>query len=70
MMFSLNVVDYSIFFHLASCLKVGEWRAVCGLQDFSDSPSPLGPNLGFELGLTGLGLGLGGFGTKGLGPGL
>ena len=29
-----------------------------------------GTNLGFELGCTGLGLGLGGLGTKGLGPGL
>ena len=27
-------------------------------------------NFGFELGCTGLGLGLGGIGTKGLGPGL
>ena len=41
-----------------------------GLEDFSVNPSPLGLNLGFELGLTGLGLGLGSFGTKGSGPGL
>ena len=41
-----------------------------GLQDFSVSPSPLRTNLGFELGLTGLGLGLRGLRTKGLGPGL
>ena len=41
-----------------------------GLQHFSVSPSPLWTNLGFELGLTGLGLGLGGLSTKGLGPGL
>ena len=32
-----------------------------GLIDFSVSLSPLGTNLGFELGCTGLGLGLGGF---------
>ena len=38
------------------------------LHDFSVSPSPLGTNLGFELGCTGLGLG--GLRTKGLGPGL
>ena len=31
-----------------------------GLQDFSISPSPLLVNLGFKLGWTGLGLGLGG----------
>ena len=37
---------------------------------FSVSLCPLGTNLGFELGCTGLGLGLGGIGTKGLGPGL
>ena len=43
---------------------------VGGLQHFSVSPSPLGTNLGFELGCTGLGLGLWGIGTKGLGPGL
>ena len=36
-----------------------------GLQDFSVSPRPLGTNWGFELGKTGLGLGLGS-----LGPGL
>ena len=34
---------------------------------FSVSPSPLWANLGFELGWTGLGLGLGGLGTQGLG---
>ena len=36
---------------------------VCGggLQDFSVSPSPLGPNWVFDLGWTGLGLGLWGF---------
>ena len=43
---------------------------VGGLQDFSVSPSPLlaplGP-FGLELGWTGLGLGLGGLGTQGLG---
>ena len=38
-----------------------------GLQDFSVSPSPLWVNLGFELGWTRLGLGLGGLGTKGFG---
>ena len=41
-----------------------------GLQYFSVSPSPLWTNFGFVLGLTGLGLGLGGLRTKGLGPGL
>ena len=50
-----------------SCLKVVGWVVVVvgGLQDFRVSPSPLWANLGFELGWTGLGLGLGGFGTKG-----
>ena len=38
-----------------------------GLQDFSVSPSPLWANLGFELGWTELGLGLGGLGIKGIG---
>ena len=33
------------------------------LQDFSVSPSPLGGNLGLELGWTGLGLGTNGFGV-------
>ena len=42
---------------------------VGGLQDFSVSPSPLWANLGFKLGWTGLGLGLGGSGTKGFGVG-
>ena len=37
-----------------SCLKVHGW--VGGLQDFSVSPSPLGPNWVFELGWTGLGI--------------
>ena len=41
-----------------------------GLQHYSVSPSPLGTNLGFEIIGTWLGLGLGGLGTKGLGPGL
>ena len=41
-----------------------------GLQDFSVSPRPLRTNWGFELGWTGLGMGLGGLWTKGLGPGL
>ena len=35
------------------------------MVDMHVSPSPLGTNLGFEVGWTGLGLGLGG-----LGPGL
>ena len=50
-----------------SCLKVrGGWGLwVGGLQDFS--VSPLWVNLGFKLGWTGLGLGLGGLGTQGLG---
>ena len=34
-----------------------------GLQDFIVSPSPLLGLIGFELGWTGLGLGLGGLGT-------
>ena len=38
-----------------------------GPHDFSVSPSPLVTNLGFELGWTGLGFGLLGLGTKGLG---
>ena len=42
-----------------------------GPHDFSVSPrSPLGSNLGFELGWTWLGLGLEGLGTKDSGPGL
>ena len=40
-----------------------------GPYDFSVSPSPLVPEWAFELGLTGLGLGLGGLGTMGLGFG-
>ena len=38
-----------------------------GLQDFSVSPSPLLGLLGLKVVWTGLGLGLGGLGTKGLG---
>ena len=38
-----------------------------GLQDFIVSPSPLLGLFGLELGWTGLGLGLGGLGTQGLG---
>ena len=47
----------------------GWWWVVVGgggPQDFSVSPSPLWVNLGFKLGWIGLGLGLGGLGTKGL----
>ena len=40
---------------------------VGGLQDFSVSPSPLLGLFGLELVWTGLELGLGGLGTKGLG---
>ena len=40
---------------------------VGGLQDFSVSPSPLFGLLGLELGWTELALGLGEFGTQGLG---
>ena len=47
---------------------VGWWGG--GLHDFSLSHSHLGTYLGFELGWTGLGWGLGGMGNKGLGPGL
>ena len=46
---------------------------VDGPCDFSVSPSPLGTNLGFELGWTGLdwvGVGPRGLGTKGLEAGL
>ena len=46
---------------LKSC---GGWVVVGGLQDFSVSPSPLWVNLGFEVGWTGLGLGLGELGTR------
>ena len=46
----------------------GWWVVVVGgLQDFSVSPSPLLGLFGLELGWTGLGLGLGGLGTQGLG---
>ena len=55
MMFSLNMVDYSMSF----------LSLVGGLQDFSVSPSPFGTTWGFELGWTGFGLGLGGLRTKG-----
>ena len=41
-----------------------------GPYDFGLSPLPLGPTWVFELGWTGLGLGLGVLGTKGLGIGL
>ena len=43
-----------------------------GPHDFSVSPSPHGTNLGFKLGWTGLGLGLGflELDNKGYGPGL
>ena len=50
---------------LKSC---GGWVVVVGgLQDFCVSPSPLLGLFGLELGWTGLGLGLWGLGTKGLG---
>ena len=39
---------------------------VGGPRDCSVSPNPLGTNLGFELGLTGLGLGLGSLAGQGL----
>ena len=39
-----------------------------GLQDFNVSPSLFGTNWVFELNGTWLGLDIGGFGTKGLGP--
>ena len=52
----------------------GGWVVVVvvvgGLQDFSVSPSPLGPNWVFDLGWTGLGLGIWGFWDKVLGTGL
>ena len=43
---------------------------VGGQQDFSVSLSPLGTNWVLELIRTGMGLGLGGLGIKGLGTGL
>ena len=49
--------------------KLGDGVLVSVSQD-SVSPSPLGTNWAFELGLTGLWLGLGGLGTKGFGTGL
>ena len=55
------------------CKVRGGWPSQLyggGLQHFSVSPRPLGTNWDFELGLTGLGLGLGGLGTMDLGPGL
>ena len=51
------------------CLKVRGW--VCGwwvvvaYRILLSAPVPFGFNWGFELGWTGLGLGLGGFGTRG-----
>ena len=48
-------------------LKSYEVLVVGGLQYFSVSPSPLLGLLGLELGWIRLGLGQGGFGTKGLG---
>ena len=39
------------------------------LQDFSVSPSHLWVNLGFKMGWTGLGLGLEGLRTNGIGVG-
>ena len=48
----------------------GVVMVVGGLEQFSVSPRPLGTNLGFELGWTWFGFGLGGSGNKGLGPGL
>ena len=52
-----------------SCLKLlGGGGGGVGLQHFSVIPSPLGFSWGFDPGWTGLGLG--GFGTKGLGLGL
>ena len=58
---------YSLGFVVGPLLNGG---GVGGLQDFSVIPSPHRTNLGFELGFTGLGLGLRGLRTKGLGPGL
>ena len=52
---------------LKSCGWVGGGG---GLQDFSVSPSPLGPNGVFGLGWTGLGLGLGVLGIRFWGQGL
>ena len=52
---------------MGGCWSGGGGGCGGGLQDFSVSPSPLWVDLGFKLGWTGLGLGLGGLGTKGLG---
>ena len=52
---------------LKSCGWVGGGG---GLQDFSVSPSPLGPNWFFELGWNELGLSLGFFGISFWGQGL
>ena len=69
--FTLCVLLWNPSFMLKS---YGGWVVVVvvvgGLQDFSVSPSPLGPNWVFDLGWTGLGLGLWGFWDKVLGTGL
>ena len=45
MIFSLNMVDYSMSFLLLSfMLKSYWWGGVDGLNDFSISPTPLGTN--------------------------
>ena len=48
----------------SSCSKVMGWVDGGGLQDFIVSPSPLLGLIGFELGWTQLGLGLGDLGTR------
>ena len=54
---------------LSSSFMLKSYRVGGGLQDFSVSPSPLWVNWGFKLGWTGLGLGLEGLGTNGVGVG-
>ena len=63
MMFHLNIMDYPSYFRFGQMNRGN-------LNDFSVSPSPFGTNWVLELIGTWMGLGLGGFGTKGLGPGL
>ena len=56
--------------NLTTFMLKSYWVVGGGPQDFSVSPSPLGPNWVFELGWTGLGSGLGVFGIRFWGQGL
>ena len=51
----LPALNLSILMDAGILIMVQQVR----LRDFSVTPSPLGTNFGFELGCTGLGLGLG-----------